>query len=173
MLGKGLVHALATLDHLHRLPIIMSPEHLQLRLSMACRKITRRYRVCSAAVRNARVARGRLEPSVLQQHLQLPGQHPGDVQVAPADLLTGCDGVPGVVLCWDGHQELVERLLILLRTGQLKARHVSANTLACLAAVRKEDGLTVLDGLAAMLRKRDYNPMGALLECMKRMGLEW
>lgn len=169
----GLMPAVAILDHLLRLPILLHPDQLQHQVSTAAHKTARDYKLCSAAVRNARVAGGALQPSELQQHLQLPGQKPGDAEVAPADLLTSCDGVPGVVLCWDGPRRVVGRLLAMLETGQLKARHVSANTLACLAALREEDALSVLDGLAELLLTRDSNPMGALLTCMQHKGLKW
>jgi hypothetical protein len=116
----------ALLDHLQRTQLRGVPQELlsAAALSGMVSTVGAQYQVCSAARLAARAGRAQRRPSQLQQHLQLPASRPGGAAIAPADLLAEFDGVPGVALCWDGPDELVERLGRMIRAGELGAQLV-------------------------------------------------
>lgn len=103
--------------------------------------------------------------AVWQQQLGLPGHGLLGGQMCPADLLTGCGGVPGVLLSWGGPKEVVEMLVGMIRGGELPGSYVTGYVLAHLAGLGAGSAQRLLGRWPQEMRgKVPQRAMGVLLK---------
>ncbi len=137
-------HALAILDHLLRCNTPQQADKFNEGFLQAWRAVTSGFKTCSAAVRAARLRRFRVHAPD-----ESTGSAGGQV---PSHGVT--DGVPEVLLCWLGDDDIVEEAVGLLQSNRLQASMLSAWHLALLACLPSRDAVQLVRCYTAAVSER-------------------
>jgi hypothetical protein len=98
-------------------------------------------------------------PQALHARLAALGQfRPLEEPITGADLEGCCQGIPRALLCWDGPDEVVRRLVAWIRNGHWAEGEGSVTALHCakLAQLPEEEQMAVLQHFRRLAGKRGW-----------------
>lgn len=98
-------------------------------------------------------------PESLHARLAALGQfRPLEAPITGVDLEGCCKGIPRALLCWDGPEEVIRRVVVWIRNGHWAAGEGSVTALHCakLAQLPEEQQMAVLQQFRRLAGKRGW-----------------